>query len=239
MATAADSWLTYMDRLLTLGDDRAAEKTCLKTKMIQLVDIYYDALDAPKSGKKVTVPNELRVEDFPHHMGRDADDSYNSISVLGQIYDMVKEFKTEAVKEKEIWKLPCLDVPVPELYDIWKARYKNYCKEMAKAMNLNDETKNDAANEVVKKYKHMSKMQLLYEAPDMEESPKDSEVIYDEAIAIYHVTYDYAMSQGIEKCGFVWRVAGSALCSLCAWKLAGPKEKPIVILPSVLHDLLN
>ncbi|EYU40507.1 hypothetical protein MIMGU_mgv1a0199443mg, partial [Erythranthe guttata] len=52
MSTAADSWLTFMDRLLTLGDDRATEKDSLKRKIIQLIDIYYDALDAPKSGKK-------------------------------------------------------------------------------------------------------------------------------------------------------------------------------------------
>lgn len=53
MGIAADSWLAYMDRLLTLGDDRASEKNLLKTKMLKLIDVYYDALDAPKSGKKV------------------------------------------------------------------------------------------------------------------------------------------------------------------------------------------
>ncbi|KAL0333854.1 UNVERIFIED_CONTAM: putative RNA-dependent RNA polymerase 5, partial [Sesamum angustifolium] len=53
MATAADSWLTFMDRLLTLGDDRASEKHSLKKKIIQLIDIYYDALDAPKVGKRL------------------------------------------------------------------------------------------------------------------------------------------------------------------------------------------
>ncbi|KAL3625439.1 hypothetical protein CASFOL_030893 [Castilleja foliolosa] len=241
MATAADSWLAYMDRLLTLGDDRATEKNNMKKKMIKLVDIYYDALDAPKTGKKqdydvhVPVPNELRVEMFPHHMERDPDSSYKSTSVLGQIYDRVKEFKTEAVPQKDMWKLSCFDVPIPELYmDMWKERYINYRKDMSNALNSGDESKNDAANEVINKYK-----QLLYEAPDMEESPKDSQVIYDEAIAIYHVTYDYAMSRGVDKCGFAWRVAGSALCSLCAWELAGPKENPFVILPSVLRDLLS
>ncbi|CAA0840415.1 Probable RNA-dependent RNA polymerase 5 [Striga hermonthica] len=235
MATAADSWLAYMDRLLTLGDDRATEKELLKTKMIQLVDIYYDALDAPKSGKKVPVPDGLKVELFPHHMERDPDISYESGSVLGQIYKRVKEFKADTAQENGIWKLPCLDVPVPERYlDMWRARYENYRKEMSKALKSSEESKNYAANEVINKYK-----QLLYEASDMEESQKDSSVIYDEAIAIYNVTYDYAMSHGVKKCGFAWRVAGSALCSLCAWQLGGPKERPVVILPSVLRDLLN
>ncbi|GER48842.1 RNA-dependent RNA polymerase family protein [Striga asiatica] len=235
MATAADSWLAYMDRLLTLSDDRATEKELVKTKMIQLVDIYYDALDAPKSGKKVPVPDELKAELFPHHMERDPDISYESKSVLGQIYNTVVEYKASTVQENGIWKLPCLDVPVRERYlDMWRARYENYRKEMSKALKSSDESKNYAANEVINKYK-----QLLYEASDMEESQKDSSVIYDEAIAIYNVTYDYAMSHGVEKCGFAWRVAGSALCSLCAWQLASPNEKPVVILPSVLRDLLK
>ncbi|KAF6135048.1 hypothetical protein GIB67_014097 [Kingdonia uniflora] len=50
--TASDSCLAFMDRLLILGDDCAKEKNCIKEKMLQLSDIYYDALDALKSGKK-------------------------------------------------------------------------------------------------------------------------------------------------------------------------------------------
>ncbi|KAG8367348.1 hypothetical protein BUALT_Bualt16G0062800 [Buddleja alternifolia] len=234
MATAADSWFTYMDRLLILGNDCTAEKHCLKTKMIQLIDIYYDALDAPKSGKKVKVPDELKAESYPHHMEKGLD-YYHSYSVLGQIYDRVQDFKNKSVPKKEIWKLSCFDVPIPEIYvNMWEVRYTNYRKEMTKALKSGEESKNDAANAVIKKYK-----QLLYDAPEMEESAKSTEVIYEEAVAIYHVTYDYAILYGVEKCNFAWRVAGSALCNLCAWKLAGPKEKPLVILPSVLRDLLK
>lgn len=54
MGIAANSWLVFMDQLLTLGDDHAREKDDLKKKMLKLIDIYYDALDAPKSGKKVS-----------------------------------------------------------------------------------------------------------------------------------------------------------------------------------------
>ncbi|EYU30717.1 hypothetical protein MIMGU_mgv1a001145mg [Erythranthe guttata] len=235
MATAADSWLTFMDRLLTLGDDRTAEKKSLMKKMIRLVDIYYDALDAPKSGKKVKVPEELRAEMYPHHMEKGSELSYHSSSVLGQIYDRVDALKNDFVPRKEIWKLPCFDVPIPEIYvKMWKSRYESYRREMTKALKSGNESRNDAADEVIKKYK-----QLLYEAGDMEESAKSSEVIYDEAIAIYHVTYDYAMEHGVEKCNFAWRIAASALCNLCAWKLAGPREKPLPILPSLLRELLT
>ncbi|KAL9141791.1 hypothetical protein ABFS82_14G127600 [Erythranthe guttata] len=235
MSTAADSWLTFMDRLLTLGDDRATEKDSLKRKIIQLIDIYYDALDAPKSGKKVEVPNELRAEMFPHHMEKGINFSYHSSSILGQIYDRVKAFKNESELTKEIWKLPCFDTPIPETYITdWKDRYENYRKEMTQILQSSYESKNDAAADLIKKYK-----QLLYDAPDMEESAKDTEVIYKEAIAIYHVTYDYATSHGVEKCSFAWRVAGSALCNLYAWSFAGPRRKPLTISQSVLRELLN
>lgn len=61
MASAADSWLAFMDRLLILGDDCAKEKDALREKMLKLVDLYYDALDAPKSGKKVDCTAEIVV----------------------------------------------------------------------------------------------------------------------------------------------------------------------------------
>lgn len=54
MGVAADSWTAFMDRLLILGDGCADETNHMKEVMHELVDKYYDALDAPKSGKKVS-----------------------------------------------------------------------------------------------------------------------------------------------------------------------------------------
>lgn len=54
MSTAADSWLALMDRLLVLGDNCESEMEAIMVKMLELIDLYYDALDAPKSGKKVS-----------------------------------------------------------------------------------------------------------------------------------------------------------------------------------------
>lgn len=51
---AADCWLMYMDRLLTLGAECAEQKQVLREKILELIDIYYDALDASKSGLKVS-----------------------------------------------------------------------------------------------------------------------------------------------------------------------------------------
>ncbi|KAH6812754.1 hypothetical protein C2S51_021772 [Perilla frutescens var. frutescens] len=148
---------------------------------------------------KVDVSNDLRAEMFPHHMGKSSDISYCSSSILGKIYDTVQEFHDEALpRRQELWKLPCFDISISEKH----------------------KRDDGVANE-------MHETQLLYEAPDMEESAKDTQVIYEEAVAIYHVTYDYASVYGVEKCRFAWKVAGSALCNLCAWNSAARKEKPV------------
>ena len=58
-----------MDRLLILGYDCPDEKERLKEAMYQLVDIYYDALDAPKSGKKVCLETSMipRIKESKLH----------------------------------------------------------------------------------------------------------------------------------------------------------------------------
>jgi RNA-dependent RNA polymerase len=40
-----------MDRLLILGEDCIEEKDHVKANILQLIDIYYDALDALKKGE--------------------------------------------------------------------------------------------------------------------------------------------------------------------------------------------
>lgn len=53
MGIASNNWLVHMDQLLTLEDKYIKKRECLKEKMLKLVDIYYDALDAPKTGVTV------------------------------------------------------------------------------------------------------------------------------------------------------------------------------------------
>ena len=63
VGVAADSWLAMMDRLLTLRNDCTEEIACVKENINLLIDIYYDALDAPKKGeKKVSFPTFLAVK---------------------------------------------------------------------------------------------------------------------------------------------------------------------------------
>lgn len=55
MSEAADNWLAWMDQFLTLGDSSMAEKKDVMGKMLELINIYYTALDAPKKGEKVVM----------------------------------------------------------------------------------------------------------------------------------------------------------------------------------------
>ncbi|CAH9143443.1 unnamed protein product [Cuscuta epithymum] len=235
MALAADSWLACMDRFLTLGNNNYThEKVELRRKMLHLIDLYYEALDAPKTGKKVNIPSGLKPEKYPHYMERKP--SYDSTSVLGKLYNYRESSKPEENSRIEVWKLPCFDVEVPDACMIlWGERYhKHYLPEMTEAMNCGpggSEVRNVAANDVIKKYK-----QLLYDASDFEESTRKIDEIFNEALAIYNVCYDYAKRfNDIKKCSFAWRVAGSALCKYHALKQKG---RPFLILPSILQDIL-
>ena len=65
LGIAANCWLTLMDRLLTPGVSES-EKDSIKINMLELVDIYYWALDAPKNGNKVMSNHGLCFIDQPY-----------------------------------------------------------------------------------------------------------------------------------------------------------------------------
>ncbi|CAL2274879.1 unnamed protein product [Prunus armeniaca] len=103
MSEASDSWLAKMDRLLILGDSSNSEKARVKANMLRLVDLYYEALDAPKKGGKVVIPEELKSNQFPHYMERV--NSYKSTSILGLIYDTVNAYQLEDASIKGVIKV--------------------------------------------------------------------------------------------------------------------------------------
>ncbi|KAM3270202.1 hypothetical protein P3S67_029559 [Capsicum chacoense] len=213
-------WLAFMDRLLMLRGDDVDGMHSLKGKMLHLIDIYYDALDAPKSGKKVSIPRDLKENKFPHYMEKGNPFSYHSTSILDQIYDHVDSYPDEdlcfcdhcftSLLCVEIYKLPCFEVEIPPTcMELWRGRYEEYKKDMTRAMNSGSEHRITSCNEVIKK--------LLYGSVEFEQTVRKTEEIFNEALAIYHVTYDHARTTyNIEKCGFAWKVAGSALCRIHA-----------------------
>ncbi|KAL9224539.1 hypothetical protein vseg_000564 [Gypsophila vaccaria] len=230
-STAADSWLSYMDRMLTLGHECADEKIEVRKKMLQLVDIYYDALDAPKKGVKVKVPENLVPKTYPHYMGRRNRHTYRSKSVLGEIFDRADKLK---VKDPsiQVWKLPNFEVEIPESrLKSWVDHYKAYRGEMKGACDLDDESKNEAAGDVIRKYK-----EILYGADDLDKSSRPWDEVRLDALALYHVTYNHAIDNDrVQCCGFAWKVASAALLKVF---IDEQNEKPATCLLSVLRQLL-
>ncbi|KAG2323566.1 hypothetical protein Bca52824_016779 [Brassica carinata] len=195
---AADRWLTIMDQFLTLGDERAEEKAEMKKQMLKLIDIYRDALDAPKKGAEVNLPDELKSDIFPHYMERDQ--KFMSTSILGMIYDFVKSQTAEEHKPSaEKSKLSCFeDEPVSDYQMENCGRwYEKYREEVIQAMGNKDES----AIEVIQIYK-----QEFYGGAGFEE-------LYPKALALYNIVYDHALKMNnARNCGFVWKVAGPILC---------------------------
>ncbi|OAY84361.1 putative RNA-dependent RNA polymerase 3 [Ananas comosus] len=237
ISASADCWLVYMDRLLT-PNIPAEEKESVRRKMLRLVDIYYDALDAPKTGLKVEVPSELYVKKYPHFMGRRDEDSYNSTSILGLIYDKVMTFHEEKDGAIEIWQLPCFtteEVPQP-CFQLWNNRYSEYLQEMSQLCQMKggecNEFKDSVFREIFRKYK-----QMLYGAADYEERARPRNEIFNEALAIYSIAYNKAKNDcAVGRCGFAWKVAGEALCELYIKKMG---LKSINCAHSILREIVG
>lgn len=71
----------------------------------------------------------------------------------------------------------------------------------------------------------------------MEESTKNICDIFNEALAIYNVTYDFAIQEkSVNKCSFAWRVAGSALSRLYSIKQS---QRALTCNPSVMREIFG
>ncbi|XP_023641475.1 probable RNA-dependent RNA polymerase 3 isoform X1 [Capsella rubella] len=231
---AADSWLAIMDRFLSLGDESAKKKHKSNKNLLKLIDIYYDALDAPKKGAKVDLPPGLQVGTFPHYMEHKKK-KFTSTSILGLIFDTVESQNAEIPPPSKISKLACLeDEPVPKSY-MEKCRpwYEDYKADMSQAMKETDENKkNQLTNEVIQRYK-----QDFYGAAGFEDSKISLEELYPKSLALHNIAYDYAIEKNdVRCCGFVWRVAGPVLCKFYAKKT---QDRSLVASASVLKRLFG
>jgi RNA-dependent RNA polymerase len=75
---------------------------------------------------------------------------------------------------------------------------------------------------------------MLYHADEFNNSRRSCNEVFGEACAIYQIVYEYALQQkNVRLCGFVWKVAGRALCELHAIKRGG---ETVLCSHSVLRD---
>ncbi|XP_010254390.1 PREDICTED: RNA-dependent RNA polymerase 6-like [Nelumbo nucifera] len=79
-----------------------SEYGALDEKCIQLAELAATAVDFPKTGKVVTVPQELKPKRYPDFMGKEEFQSYKSNKILGKLYRKIKDFSDEDVEESEI-----------------------------------------------------------------------------------------------------------------------------------------
>ncbi|KAL0647118.1 hypothetical protein Bca4012_045409 [Brassica carinata] len=227
VGAAADSWLTIMDRYLTLGDERAKEKAGMKRQILKAIDIYYDALDAPKNGAKVYLPLDLKFESFPHYMEYKHKKSFNSTSILGLIYDTVVSQNEEEPPPcgthhllchiSEIKKLPCFeDELVPESHmEKWGGWPDFGC------------------------YRRRVPGLEFYGGAEFKDIKRNLDAFYPQALALYNIVYDYAiLKNNVRYCGFVWRVAGRVLCDFYfEKKVDGEGEESFSAAGSVVKKL--
>ncbi|KAM0921102.1 hypothetical protein ACQ4PT_007013 [Festuca glaucescens] len=155
LSTAADCWLVYMDRLITDDLDEDKRKV-LEKKMETLVDLYYLALDAPKTGMKINVPSELIAKKYPHFMDRKQ--CYHSKSILGRIYDKAVKVQSENVGPIKISLDPRFkERDTSKCKPFWTRHYKEYCKDSGPLAEIQDKEEVDLKfSELYHKYKHVS-----------------------------------------------------------------------------------
>ncbi|WVZ83865.1 hypothetical protein U9M48_030961 [Paspalum notatum var. saurae] len=233
LGISSDCWYAYMDRFLTEGVDDD-EKESVVWNMIQLVDLYYAALD----GHKVQVRHSLKVKAYPHFMEKERFESYHSISILGRIYD---ETKKAALQQSEndkiqITTLQCFTEmeAAPQCTSLWEYRYNEYLSKSKELFDLGKEAKNEEFEKLYQNYKR-----LLYGAEEFEETSRHYSEVFMEACTIYRIVYERARStNSIGRCCFVWIVAGAALCHLHAMKYAVQHGVKTALCPlSVIRQL--
>ncbi|KAF8663268.1 hypothetical protein HU200_055878 [Digitaria exilis] len=229
LGTAANCWLARMDRLLTPGVSQR-EKDRLKNHMLELVDIYYWALDAPKNGTKVISNHGLRSMfyisiilfcKFPH-----ATTTSNWLNLVSLVTDYYQRI------------LMNLLITIPqrlmvEKYPHFLEREPSYIATSLLGW-IYDKAKSQQSETVLAISVLLACLYVHYEAEEFEASPRSKLDLFSDACAIYQVVYEHAAPRNeVSKCGFAWKVAGRMLCELYFLKHGG---ETVTCLRSVLED---
>ena len=95
---------TNLNNLGLIGDAHLAisDKYSATNKIsLNLAKKFSKAVDAPKTGDKVTLTEEETPQKFPHFMGKTQDKSYHSNSILGKLYDLANDMVMQRTKKKD------------------------------------------------------------------------------------------------------------------------------------------
>lgn len=222
MPLAATYWLAHMDKYLELRDaeQTPTELGVVKRKIDDLIDIFYRALDAEKSGEEVELPRRLKPEKYPHYMKKEnvKRELYTSTTILGQLHDMAcidaKEF-CHPIEDTMDYDSKFEFEGFEEYKDHWRTLFEQYNNEMSdKTPCTGDQgTGTERRDRIIAKYQEILKGK-----------EKPLHQIWEEASAIYYVNYErsrnkYFTGQTKDPSMYgAFAIAGNYLCEIYARK---------------------
>ena len=86
---------------------------------MKIAEKFARAVDAPKTGEKIFLSKDEEPKIFPHYMGKPEQKSYKSETIIGKLYDEIKEIIDKTTKKKEV---------ISEFYDkdLEKSGYEKF-----------------------------------------------------------------------------------------------------------------
>ena len=95
---------TNYNNLGLIGDAHLAisdKKTANSEISLRLAKKFSKAVDAPKTGEKITLDEDESPKEFPHYMEKNKRQSYTSKNILGRLYDKSCEFISKRIKLRD------------------------------------------------------------------------------------------------------------------------------------------
>ncbi|PHT45981.1 hypothetical protein CQW23_15139 [Capsicum baccatum] len=104
---------------------------------LKLAESISKALDCSKSGEHVIFPGNLKPKAYPHYMEKTGVKTYISGSILGKLYDQVKELNVDELSSREIHCDPDLVISGAESFKEEALTYKkSYDLKIAEIQHL-------------------------------------------------------------------------------------------------------
>ena len=95
---------TNFNNLGLIGDAHLAwadQKTANSEICLNLAKKFSKAVDAPKTGDKITLDEDETPKQFPHFMGKNKRQTYTSTKILGRLYDKSCELISKRIKLRD------------------------------------------------------------------------------------------------------------------------------------------